>query len=269
MSDTPRRKRRSGSSSPRFKPLPSIPATASGVDGVGKAELAASCGVGIVVLALIVLIWIVTGRAVQDQRAEIRERAEQSLTGQAATIAETVAHELLVIDQSLTVIQDAWKTDSDSVDLTKWQQLMPALFSVADDLFIADDRHIIRQDILPKAIGQGVGSAYVTFPHGSLEQFQSDGTKDRGAMLLQGDSGLLQGDTGRAIDARLSLMYIIRPLDHPIDPRNSRSSLPERRSATTRWWPCWTRGGARCRRLSAQLRGGRTRTCRRRRCSAS
>jgi PAS domain-containing protein len=86
---------------------------------------------------------------------------------------------------------------------------MPALTAVTDDLFICDDKHIIRQDILPQAIGQGVGAAYVTFPHGSLEQYESDGTKDKESLLLQGEA------TGAPIDARQFLMYIVRPLDHP------------------------------------------------------
>lgn len=209
MSDTfKRRRRRAGATSARFKPSQLIPAETARSNRIGKAELAACGAVAIVALALIALIWIVTTRAVQEQQAEIRDRAEQVLAGQAATIAETVGHELLLIDQSLTVIQAAWKTDSNSVDLAKWQQTMPALLSVADDVFISDEKHIIRQDILPKAVGQGIGAAYVTFPHGSLEEFQSDGTKNPESLLLQ-------GDIGQPIDARQFLMYVIRPLDHP------------------------------------------------------
>jgi len=123
-------------------------------------------------------------------------------------MAETISKELLVIDQSLTIIQSQWKADSDLVDLTKLQQIMPALTAVADDLFIANEKHIIQQDILPQAIGQGVGSAYVTFPHGLLEQYEPDGTKEKASLLLQGDDG-------NAVEARKFLTYIVRPLDHP------------------------------------------------------
>ena len=203
-----RRRRRTGSTSARFRPT-LVPVDASRPPRVGKAEILAGGGVTLVVMALIALIWIVTIRAVQDQNAEIQERAEHALEAQAATIAETIGHELLLIDQSLTVIQAAWKQEGQSFQISKWQETMPALFSVADDLFIADDQHVIRQDILPKAVGQGIGAAYVTFPHGSLEQFQSDGTKDRDSLVL------MQGDTGQPIDARQFLMYIIRPLEQP------------------------------------------------------
>jgi hypothetical protein len=155
-----------------------------------------------------VLIWMVTARAIQDQRVETLETADRVLSGQAATMAESVTQELLLIDQSLTIIQDAWKADSDQVDLAGWKQKLPALMSVANDFFIADDAHIIRQDVLPQAVGQGVGAAYVTFPHGSLEVFDTEGVKATESMLLQ----MKAGDP---VDARAYLMYIVRPLDYP------------------------------------------------------
>lgn len=202
------RRRRTGSTSARFKPSLLIPVESVTSSRIGKAEIAACAGVSIVALALIILIWIVTGRAIQEQNTEIRERAEQALTGEAATMAETITLELKVIDQSLTVLQSAWKDGSETFDIAAWQKKMPALMSVTDDLFVADDKRIIRQDTVPKAVGQGVGSAYVTFPHGSLEQFQSDGDKPREFVPRQ-------GQTGAAIDARQYLMYVVRPLDHP------------------------------------------------------
>ena len=209
MSDSfKRRRKRTGPGSSRSQPPRLIPVESVRSARIGKAELAACGAVAIVGFALIALIWILTTRVMQDQRVEIRDRAEQALVGQAATMAETLAHELLLIDQSLTIIQAAWKADSDAVDLLKWQAQMPALTAVADDLFIADEKHIIRQDILPQAIGQGIGSAYVTFPHGSLEQYETDGTKNKGSLLLQ-------AGFGASLDARQFLMYIVRPLDHP------------------------------------------------------
>jgi PAS domain-containing protein len=209
MSDTSKRRHdRNWSTSARFKPSRPVPAEQVRPSPIGMAGLAACGAVIIVAITLSLLIWIVTARTVQDQRVEIRERAEQTLQGLASTMAETVGHELLLIDQSLTIIQAAWKSDSDTVDLISWQAGLPALTAVADDLFIADEKHIIRQDILPKAVGQGVGAAYVTFPHGSLEQFGSDGSRTKDAVLLQ-------GQTGPSLDARQFLMYIIRPLDHP------------------------------------------------------
>ncbi len=208
MSDSFKRRRRTGSTSARYRPSPLVSVESAGSARIGKTQLAACGAVGIVVVTLTALIWMVTNHTVQEQRVEVRDRAEQALLAQATTMAETVAHELLLIDQSLTIIQAAWKLDSDSVNLDTWRQNMPALMEVADDLFISDEQHVIRQDILPQAIGQGVGAAYVTFPHGSLEQSETDGTKSKESLLLQ-------RNTGVSIDARQFLMYIVRPLDHP------------------------------------------------------
>jgi len=204
-----RRRRRTGSTSARFRPSQLVSVESARPVRIGAVELAACAAVLLVAVTLIALIWMVTDRAVQEQRATVRERAEQSLVGSAAVMAETIAHELRVIDQSLVILQSAWKTDSASVELGKWQKQMPALTAVTDDLFIADERHIIQQDILPQAVGQGVGAAYVSFPHGALEEYGADGTKDRDALVLQAVT------TGAAIDARSFLMYVIRPLDHP------------------------------------------------------
>jgi PAS domain-containing protein len=209
MSGSFKRRRRTGSTSARYRPSQLVPVESVRPSRIGNIELAACGAVAIAAAALIALIWILTMRAVQEQQAEIRDRAEHVLAGEAATIAETIGHELLMIDQSLTVLQAAWKANSESFDLIKWQATMPALTAVTDDLFVADDQHVIRQDIVPKAIGQGIGAAYVTFPHGSLEQFQSDGTRGR-------DSLVLQGDGSQPVEGREFLMYIVRPLDHPI-----------------------------------------------------
>lgn len=200
-----RRRRRPGSG---YRSAKLVPVEQAGNLPLGRAEFAAAGAVTVVALTLIALIWIVAGRAASDSRAEMRYRAEQLLTAQASTIAETVSHELLMIDQSLKIIQTAWNQNSDAVDLAKWKADMLALTAVSDDIFISDDKHIIRQDIYPKAVGQAIGSAYINFPHGSLETYQSDGTKDREALMLR-------GEVGAPIDARQFLMYVIRPLDHP------------------------------------------------------
>ena len=169
-----------------------------------------SGAITIVAAALISLIWIVTAWTIREQAAGVRVRAEQSLAAQASVIAETVAHELLMIDQSLTLIQQAWQADSGSVDLAKWKAMLPALLAVADDLFIADEKRIIRQDVLPAAVGQGIGAAYVPFPHGSLEQIPSAGGADA-------ETAAPRHRPGPATDARQFLVYLVRPLDHPKD----------------------------------------------------
>lgn len=101
MSDKFKRRRRSGSGYRNVKLVPveqvrSLP--------IGKPEMAACAAVVVVVAALVSLIWIVTQRAVQEAHADMRYRTEQMLSGQAAVIAETLRHELLVVDQSLKIL---------------------------------------------------------------------------------------------------------------------------------------------------------------------
>ena len=203
-----RRRRRTGSTSRRYRPSQLVPVENRAHRAVGPDELFACGGVAAVAILLIALVWIVTGRAIQEQRAEIKDRVERALSAQAATLAEEVRHELLMVDQSLTILQAAWKADSKSFQLTDWAKSMPALTSVSDDIFIADAQRIIVQDILPQAVGQGVGAAYLNFPHGALEHFQGDGTQNA-------DDSLRSGELGPPVDARRFLIYVVRPLDHP------------------------------------------------------
>jgi PAS domain-containing protein len=161
--------------------------------------------VGVTSLALIILIWTLTNRAIDDQAAEVRARTDQQVKGVAFVLAREVQNELHLIDQSLAIIQDDWKKDSDSVDLGAWRKQLTALTDVSDDIFIANERQVIVQDTLPQAVGQGIGSAYVTTPNGSLEMFDSDGTKNADGKLPGADR----------IEARQFVMYVVRPLSRP------------------------------------------------------
>jgi len=202
------RRRRSGSTSRRYKQAELVPIQPRRRSAVGTTEIAASIGVALVAVAIIVLIWVVTSRNINDQTASVRDRAERMVAAQAATLAEEIRHELLLVDQSLTVLQAEWAKDQEHFDLATWQKLLPALTSVANDLFIADERRIVRQDILPQAVGQGVGGAYLNFPHGALELLGTDG-KQAGRLVI--------AESGEAIETRRYLMYVIRPLATPKD----------------------------------------------------
>ena len=201
-----RRRRRTGSSAHRYTPAEVVRSTRVS-HGVGAMEVGGAMFAFIIAAALIVLIWMVTSRSIQDQREQVRDLAQRNLSGQASVMAKSVSQELRVIDQSLTVLQQAWNLDSGLFDLNKWKEQMPALTEVTDDLFIADDKRIIRQDILPQAIGQGIASAYVSWPHGSLEKL--------GEAAPKVGAPLGSEQTQPATDARRFIMYIVRPLARP------------------------------------------------------
>lgn len=155
--------------------------------------------------ALIILVWTLTNRNIDEQAAEIRARTDQQVTSVAYVLAREVQDELQLVDQSLAIIQDDWKKDSDTVDLGAWRKQLLALTSVANDIFIANQQGQIVQGTVPQSIGMGFGTAYVTYPNGSLEMYDSDGTKNVDGKIPTAD----------AVQARQFLMYIVRPLARP------------------------------------------------------
>lgn len=201
-----RRRRRSGSSSHRFTPAEAVRA-ARIRHSIGAMEILGAVVTVLVAVVVIILVWVVTNRSIQDQREQARDLAQRNLSGQATIMARSVGHELQVIEQSLTVLQQAWNKDSGLFDINRWKAEMPALMSVTDDFFVADEKRIIRQDILPQAVGQGIASAYVSWPHGALEKLGEAAPRD----------GVPQGsDQSRpTADARRFIMYIVRPLERP------------------------------------------------------
>jgi PAS domain-containing protein len=162
--------------------------------------------IGLISLALISLIWTLTNRTIADQALEIRARTDQQVRSVAFVLAREIEDELKLVDQSLAIIQENWNDDSDTVDLGGWRKKLLALTDVANDIFIANEKGIIVQGTIPASIGQGFGSAYVTYPNGSLETFDSDGTKDPDGKIASGAD---------AIQARQFLTYIVRPLKRP------------------------------------------------------
>jgi PAS domain-containing protein len=175
---------------------------------VGLREMLAAGAVVIICVALISLIWITAERSVREQTDDTLGRVEAAITAQAATLAVQARHELQMIDQSLNVLETAWNDNPDTFDLAKWQKTMPALTEIADDLFIANDKRVIVQDINPAAVGQGIGSAYATFGNGSLEPIQTSGPGGR-------DNAMVVGELGSGGVTRQYMMYLVRPLARP------------------------------------------------------
>ena len=168
-------------------------------------ERLAFVAIGLISLMLIALIWTLTTRAIAEEAMELRARTDQQVRSVAFVLAREIQHELQLVDQSLTIIQQAWDKDPASVDLGAWRKQSLALTEVSNDIFIANDHGIIVQGTLPQSVGQGFGSAYVTYPNGSLETFGPDGTSD--------PNGKLPGAGG--VQARQFLTYILRPLAKP------------------------------------------------------
>jgi PAS domain-containing protein len=200
-----RRSRRRPSTGSRGAPPTLVQVRAGNQMKIDSTQWLTFIAIGLTSLALIVLIWTLTGRAIDDQTAEVRARTDQQVTSVAFVLAHEIQDELHLVDQSLAIVQDAWKRDSDSVDLGAWRKQLLALTDVANDIFVANERGVIVQGTLPQSIGQGFGSAYVTYSNGSLEMFEPDGTKNPDGKVPGADH----------IEARQFLMYLVRPLARP------------------------------------------------------
>ncbi len=209
MSTPPRRtkRRRVGSTARRYRPSELVQVSAN--PKVSREAILTAIAVSIVGAALIALIWMMAQRSADEYRVMMRQEVENGLSAQAATLAEKVKLEIQVVDQTLTIIQALWNENPTSFRLNDWHKRVPALTEVSDDIFIADDKRIIQQDILPQAVGQGIGAAYLPFPHGSLEHFSTDGERTR-------EGRIITPTTNATIEARRYLMYLIRPLGNPV-----------------------------------------------------
>jgi PAS domain-containing protein len=200
-----RRAKRRMSSGARGAPPALVQTRSPGGTKIEPAQWLAFIAIGLTSLALIALIWTLTSRAITDQTAEVRARTDQQVSSVAYVLAREVQDELHLVDQSLAIVQDDWKKDSDTVDLGGWRKQLLALTGVADDIFVANERGVIVQGTLPRSIGMGFGSAYVSYPNGSLEMYDADGTKNPEGKIPGADR----------IEARQFLMYIVRPLSRP------------------------------------------------------
>ena len=169
----------------------------------------ASSAVAVVCLALIALIWINTVRAVHEESVETRVRAETVVTADATILVDQVRRELNEVEQSLTILQSSWNTNPRAFNLTRWHAVLPVLTDVAQDIFIANEKHIIVQDVMPQAVGQGIGSAYANFANGSLEPISQGGTAD------DAKTAMLEGELGPSGVQRQYVLYLIRPLASP------------------------------------------------------
>ena len=165
-------------------------------------EVLASLAVLVVAAALIVLVWINASRAIDSERATRRAQVEATVSGQATVVANEVRREMLGVDQTLHILKAAFEADPEHFNIQTWRDQMPVLTDVADDVFVANEHLIIQQDVIPTAVGMGIGSRfYADFGQGVVQTSKAD------TMLI--------GPTTRGTTNRYNLTYMVLRLDHP------------------------------------------------------
>jgi PAS domain-containing protein len=165
------------------------------------AETLASIGVLVMAVALIGLVWISESRSITSEQGEIHARAVATVSAQAFILADEVRREILGADQALRVLKEAAQADPIKFDMHAWQQQLPMLTEVTDDVFIADEQMIIRNDTNPTSVGLGVG-ARIAGVLGS-------------AVPENKDASMLIGPTLEAPTTRQHVAFLLVPLDHP------------------------------------------------------
>ena len=164
-------------------------------------EILASFGAVVVAVALVALVWIMQSRAVTTERNDLRARIEATVSGQALVLAEEIHRELLGVDQSLRLLKLAFEAHPNNFDILTWREQMPVLSDVTSDVFVADEKLIIRDDTNRASVGLGVGANVARSLGTSSEETEHD-------------DGLMIATTER-VRTRQHLSYLLMRLDHP------------------------------------------------------
>ncbi|HVY16161.1 MAG TPA: PAS-domain containing protein [Rhodopila sp.] len=119
-------------------------------------HFAGAAGIVLVAAALVALTWASTLRAVQAQRDQVLARVTATVSNQALTFAEQINGQILTIDQTLRVMENAWESDPGQFDLEAWKNRSPALNGLGHDIVLADRDGTIRQSSVEEAINTNV-----------------------------------------------------------------------------------------------------------------
>jgi signal transduction histidine kinase/FixJ family two-component response regulator len=132
-------------------------------------HFAGAVGIILVAASLIALTWVATVRAVQVQREATLARVTATLSNQALTFTEQISRQILSLDQTLRILENAWETNPGQFDLEAWKSRAPALNGLGRDLILADDHGIIRQSTVVEAINQSAANLdyFIAFARGT------------------------------------------------------------------------------------------------------
>lgn len=167
-----------------------------------SAELLASLSIAIAAVTLTSLVWLIAGRAIDGERAQLHARIETTISGQSLVLADMVRREMLGVDQSLRILRRAFQVDPVHFDIWAWREAVPALTDVIDDVFIADEQLIIRHALYQPDVGSAL-DAHAARPFGLVP--------DR----LGREEALFIGPAVDNVQTRQQVMLLMLPLELP------------------------------------------------------
>jgi signal transduction histidine kinase/DNA-binding response OmpR family regulator len=115
-------------------------------------------GVAAATAILIALTWLATLSATRSEHADAEARIAASVASQAALFQRQVQVDLLEVDETLRVLAHAWEIDPDHFQLLSWRGSLVLLNEISPDVFIADERGVVRDSTVPDLVGSEVGS---------------------------------------------------------------------------------------------------------------
>jgi signal transduction histidine kinase/CheY-like chemotaxis protein len=119
-------------------------------------QLLGAAGIIVATACLIGLTWIGTLREIRGERQENEARLEATLDNQALGFSEQINRQILVLDETLRILAQAYHGDPRNFDLADWRDHLVALNGLSHDVTIAGENGVIRQSSRPGDIGQNV-----------------------------------------------------------------------------------------------------------------
>jgi signal transduction histidine kinase/CheY-like chemotaxis protein len=133
---------------------PSVPATAPLPQGRfgrhGRVAVIAAAAL------LIAATWIGVRDATEAHRSEFSARIHADVASRAVAVEEQVRRELLVVDQTLRILELEWQRDPQHFDLETWRRQVVALTDLSLQVFVADASGKVIASTRPQIIGTDI-----------------------------------------------------------------------------------------------------------------
>lgn len=162
-----------------------------------RARLAAAL-IGAGAAVLIALAWLGASAAILAEQHEAQAHASADVANQALIFEDQLRRELLVVDQTLRILEVEWEANPTEFDLSAWMHRALVLPDVSLHIFIADANGIVRASTQPGTTGGDVSAR---------DYFRTE------AALDHDDERMFIGPTTRGLITNRWQMNMVRRLD--------------------------------------------------------
>ena len=111
------------------------------------------------VAVLLALTWLSALTTIRSQRAEAEASIAASALSQAEAFRDKLQRQLLEVDETLRILVHAWESNPGSFNLLSWRSQLVLMSQLSADVFMVDEKGIVRHDTVPEGIGRDVSDA--------------------------------------------------------------------------------------------------------------